>query len=227
MNVDTVFGLETPAGTVIELQPAGIYARSLAFLVDELLRWTIIFATFSVTAFLGVFGQGLAMIVFFFTYWLYGVAFEVLNNGVTPGKRLRGLQVVHDDGTPVRLPASLLRNLLLWVDLLPILYVTGMVSMVLSSRFQRLGDLAAGTLVIYRPRQQVALAEARDVPQVPTAVALSQDEQSVLIDFLERADGLTAERAAELAALVGKTLGLGATEPAEDLKRLASGLRGG
>ena len=59
MNVDTALGLETPEGTVIELQPAGIYARSLAFLIDELLRWTIIFATFAVTGFLGVFGQGI------------------------------------------------------------------------------------------------------------------------------------------------------------------------
>ncbi len=227
MQVDTAFGLETPEGTVIELAPAGIFARSLAFLVDEVLRWTIIGASLALSGMLGVFGQGLAMIVFFVCYWLYGVAFEVLNNGVTPGKKLQGLRVMHDDGTPIALPASMLRNLLLWADLLPSFYLAGLVSMLLSPRFQRLGDLAAGTLVVYDAPKRADAVSYEPGKALTTAVPLRQDEQSVLIDYLERSDSLTTERLSELAGLVREELLLSGSSAEEDLKRLALGLRGG
>ena len=61
---------------------------------------------------------------------------------MTPGKRMLSLQVIHDDGTPVRLPASMMRNLLLVVDFLPLLYAAAVITMMLNDRFRRIGDLA-------------------------------------------------------------------------------------
>ena len=228
MSTDTAIQLETPEGTQIDIHPAGLFVRGLAFLVDELIRWVIISAGFMFTAFLGLFGQGLALIILFTTYWLYGVLFEVLNSGMTPGKKMQKLQVVHDDGTPIRLPASLLRNLVLWVDQLPVFYTAGIVSMTLSPRFQRLGDLAAGTLVIYQPSFAEVAGDTNSEASVERPpVALTQNEQGVLVDFLERSHALTPERNNELAALVVDSLGGDAKHAAESVKRIAGNLRGG
>ncbi len=225
-KIDTTVILETPEGIGMAMRPAGPFPRGLAFLVDELIRWAIIAVGLIAGAFLGYFGLGLALIVMFFTYWLYGVAFEVLNGGMTPGKKMQSLQVVHDDGTPIRLPASMLRNLVLSVDLLPAAYAAGIVSMLLTRNFQRLGDLAAGTLVIHRPTdtqaQSVAFSGVRTPP-----FALSAQEQSVLVDYLERSESLTQERGAELAQLLCKTFDIPPEAAAMEVKKIANGLRGG
>jgi len=227
-HLDTAFRIETPEGTDVDLHPAGLYARTLAFLIDELLRWSIVLGTFAVTAFLGLFGRGLALIVFFLCYWLYGVAFEVLNDGATPGKRSRGLKVIHADGTPITLPASLLRNLLLWVDLLPVFYVAGIVAMSTSRHQQRLGDLAASTLVVYAPEPAAEQRREEAAEAVRTAgVSLNQDEQRVLIDFLERAETLTADRRNELARVIAGPLGVTDADPSRGVLELAGGIRRG
>ena len=125
----------------------------------------------------------------FFTYWLYGVGFEVLNNGMTPGKKMQGLQVVHDDGTPIRLPASLLRNLVLYVDLLPAAYAAGIVTMLLTNNFRRLGDLAGGTMVIYRPAEQAvatdAVAGVRAAPFALTIMAHRMNSSGGPLSWLQ------------------------------------------
>ena len=225
-TIDTTLVLETPEGIGIAVRPAGLFPRGLAFLVDELIRWTIIAAGLVLGAFLGYFGIGLALIVMFLTYWLYGVLFEVLSDGATPGKKMQSLRVVHDDGTPVRLQASLLRNLILSVDLLPAAYAAGIVSMLVTRRFQRLGDLAGGTLVVHAPRASAAAtAEFSGVRAAP--FALTPEEQGVLVDYLERAPSLTVERSNELARLLGDAFGLTPDQAPEEIMRIANGLRGG
>lgn len=208
------------------VRPAGLFARGLAFLVDELIRWAIIALGLIAGAFLGYFGIGLALIVMFLTYWLYGVAFEVLNNGMTPGKKMQSLQVVHDDGTPIRLPASMVRNLVLSVDLLPAAYAAGIVSLLLTRNFQRLGDLAAGTLVIHRPLEAAVPVDGFSGVRTPP-FALTPGEQSVLVDYLERSRDLTEERSAELAALLCDAFGLTPEDAPGEIKKIANGLRGG
>lgn len=224
-RLDTAVTLETPEGIEMEVHPAGLFVRGLAFVVDELIRWGVIAFGLLVGAFTGLFGLGLALVVMFFTYWLYGVGFEIFNNGVTPGKKLMGLQVVHDDGTPIRLPASLLRNLVLYVDLLPAAYTAGMVTMLLTSNFRRLGDLAGGTMVVYRPLEPVLAMDSVAGARAPPFV-LTPAEQGVLVDFLERSSGLTPERSTELAGLLSDTFSCRPEDAASEIKRIANGLRG-
>ena len=223
--LDTAVTLETPEGTEIEVHPAGLFARALAFLIDELIRWTIIAIAFLVGGLAGLFGFGIALILAFATYWLYGVGFEVFNNGVTPGKRMQGLQVVHDDGTPVRLPASMIRNLVLYIDLLPAAYTAAIVSMLLTKRFRRLGDLAAGTMVVYQSAS-VETVSASTSGSSPPPFPLSLAEQSVIVDFLERSVNLTNERTEELARILADTLQCPPAEVGTEIKRIANGLRG-
>jgi hypothetical protein len=137
-------------------------------------------------AVLGRFGLAVFLLSAFLLEWLYPVIFEVLGGGATPGKRAIGLIVLNDDGTPVRWPASLTRNLLRALDFLP---------------FKRLGDLAANTLVVYREQKPTTARIPESEPVAPL-VPLSLSEQRTLLDFAERSGRITPDRAAELAEIV-------------------------
>jgi len=204
--LDTAHEVPTPEGIDIALRPAGPVVRASAWLIDLLLRFGIFIGIWIVAGLLGRFGIALALLSMFFLEWLFPAWCEVRWNGATPGKKALGLVVVHDDGTPVRWPAALTRNLLRAVDILPLFYLFGFVAMCANREFKRLGDFAAGTLVVFRP----ALGGSHNVPQAPAlapARALSLVEQRAIVDFAERSTALTPERAAELAEIAGPLIG--------------------
>jgi hypothetical protein len=153
------------------------------------------------------------------------VLFEVLNQGCSPGKQVMGLRVVQDDGTPISWSASLIRNLLRFVDMLPFGYFLGAISCLQHPHFKRLGDLAAGTLVIYREQPLKR-------PQVPQAVALrlpfalDLSEQRAILGFAERQGELSAERVHELASILATPLQVSPARAVEQLNGLARGLLG-
>jgi hypothetical protein len=84
--------------------------------------------------------------------FLYFTLFEWLWNGQTIGKRAMSLRVVSHDGTPVTLRGAVYRNLLRPADFLPVLYFAGVIAMFMNERSQRMGDLAAGTIVVHEAR---------------------------------------------------------------------------
>ena len=100
------------------------------------------------------------MLIFagFLLYWGYFALFEAFWHGQTPGKRVMKLRVIKDSGRGITLFESLARNLLRTADFLPSLYLAGVITMLANKRNKRLGDLAAGTLVIHeRPDSQPLL----------------------------------------------------------------------
>lgn len=193
--------------------------RALAWAIDLVLRAMVVVAVMMGASYLGAAGWGLALLVMFVVEWLAPAWFEVAWHGQTPGKRALGIAVVNDDGTPVRWGASLTRNLLRAVDFLPFLYGLGLLTMLVERDFKRLGDLAAGTVVVYAPGR----ARARALPQAaaePPPFALSLEEQRVVLDFAERSASLTPERLEELAGLPAPLTG-GATGAAAAARLLA------
>lgn len=198
--LDTERRIATPEGIELTLRIAGPVPRALAWVVDFLIRFAALVALSMVVGFLGRFGWALFILAAFLLEWLYPVWFEVYRGGATPGKRAFKLVVLNDDGTPVRAPASLTRNLLRVVDFLPALYGFGLASMLVNRDFKRLGDLAAGTIVAYREAKPRAF-EVPAAPVLAPPVALSVAEQRAILDFAERSPGLTDERAEELAEL--------------------------
>jgi hypothetical protein len=124
------------------------------------------------------------------------------------------LAVLNDDGTPVRWPAALTRNLLRAVDFLPFLYGTGLVSMLANRDFKRLGDLAAGTVVVYQAEKAEANKNIPAAAAIAPPVPLTLEEQRAVLDLAERSTTLTQERVEELAELpvplVGRLHGEGA-----------------
>lgn len=204
--LDTLVCAETPEGILLELRPAGLAARSGAFLVDLAIRFAIF-----LTLLLGAGGErgmgaALLIVVFFALEWLYPVAFELSRWGATPGKRVFGLKVLMDNGLPVTPGASLTRNLLRTADFLPLLYGFGLLCMLLRPDFKRLGDLAAATLVVHRPRT-VPKLPASDLAPVAPAIPVSAENQAAVIALAVRAPRLTPARLDDLAALAGAVSG--------------------
>jgi uncharacterized RDD family membrane protein YckC len=227
--LDTIHAVQTPEGVDLALPVAGPAPRALAYALDVMIQMvglstvqTILFASGE-----SGFALGLYLIAVFLTNWFYPVLFEVLSRGQTPGKRIVGLRVVHENGTPVGWSASVLRNFLMVADFLPLLYLAGLVSMCVDSSFRRLGDLAAGTLVVHvesttrrRRAKEIEIAER----PVPPPFPLTLEEQAAVIAFAERAPLLSSARSAELAGIpVSLT---GGDEPRGRLLAIAAWLLG-
>ena len=190
---------------MLSLQPAGLVARTMAFLLDLLIRFGIDVVIVLVFGAWGGLGKGLVLIGIFCVEWLYPIVFELGRGGATPGKRALDLRVVMDTGLPVTPAASFTRNLLRVADFLPVGYAFGIVSMLLNRECKRLGDLAAGTLVVHaRPVVLHDAPPAAD-PLAP-ARALSAVEQAAVLSWAGRAKRLTPARFDELAALAAPVL---------------------
>lgn len=199
--LDTVYAIEIPGGIELDAQVVGPIPRIHAFVIDLFIRGLIILLLSIALMPFGLAGSGFILIFFFIIEWFYPVLFEVFRSGQTPGKKINKIAVVHDDLTPVTFGSSLLRNLLRVVDFLPFLYILGLVTMLLNGRFQRLGDLAAGTMVIsVKEFEKPAIKESIE-PLAPR-MSLNREEQTVIIEFLHRSSRLSHSRKTELAEIL-------------------------
>lgn len=225
MATDTVRRHETPEGILLQLKLAGPVARACAWAIDAGIKVAIYVVISMLGAFFGGVGMAVMLIGFFLLEWFYPVAFEV-NSGATPGKKAMGLVVIHDNGTPVSLSASLIRNLLRVADFLPLLYGIGLLSMLANRNFQRLGDMVAGTLVVYRERGSGDIAIPRVAPK-PPPVSLSVEELRNLIAFAERSAQLSGERRIELADQLEALTGLRGQAAVDELYAYANWLTRG
>jgi uncharacterized RDD family membrane protein YckC len=204
--LDTAVAAETPEGILLELKPAGLTARFYAFLLDWLIRLAVIYAVSFLALALGGLGIAMLIVLFFVLEWFYPVIFELGRSGATPGKRTLGLKVVMDDGLPITPAASLTRNLLRVADFLPFGYAFAIISMLLRGDSKRLGDIAAGTLVVHRQRAAPKITLDNVAAIAPTR-PLEPRDQAALIALAARAPTLTVERLDELAALAAGVAG--------------------
>jgi uncharacterized RDD family membrane protein YckC len=241
MEFEDRLTIATPEGVDLELTLAGVGSRFTSALLDYLIQLLILIALALVLG-LGIglkpgaggYAAAIWVVLAFLLFVGYDVAFEVLASGRTPGKRLNGLRVVLENGGPVTFPASAVRNVLRVIDLLPGTYLVGIVSILVSSRNQRLGDHAAGTLVV-RDRKVLPAAPpllrsyGGDVhaPAWDTS-AIGAEELTAVRSFLARRDSLTHDSRVQLAAALAARLrpkvgGGVADEPPElFLERLAA-----
>lgn len=201
--LDTRYRVEIPGGINLEAQVVGPIPRFLAFAIDLAIRGGILFILSIASLPFGAFGVGggFFLIFWFAIEWFYPVLFEVFWRGQTPGKKALGIAVINDDLTPVTLGTSLVRNLLRAIDFIPVFYLAGLVTMLCNRRFQRLGDLAAGTLVI-SVRESNRSTPQQDIVPLAPSTPLLRIEQSSIIDFLQRSPQLSEPRQRELASLL-------------------------
>ncbi|MGV6857843.1 MAG: RDD family protein [bacterium] len=221
--LDTTLTVESPEGIELQLSPAGPVVRAYAAVIDLLIRATILGALALGLSVFGRMGMGLSLVIFFLLEWFYPVYFEVRHQGATPGKRLFGIRVLNTDATPVGLSASMIRNLLRSVDMLPGIYTVGLLSTLFSRHFQRLGDIVAGTVVIYANRYTQS-SESNGIEAIVPSLPLLPDEQQALLNFSERSPQLTPERSRELANLCGPLI-QGEPRPYRHLLGIANWLK--
>ena len=209
--------IATPEGVDVDLTLAGIGSRFIASLIDTVIK-LFVFIGFYIFLFGGTsligggevnaIGAAAFYVVSFFIWFGYDVLFETLASGHTPGKRWTGLRVVRIGGRPVGFLSSAIRNMVRIVDFLPSLYLVGMIAVVSTRMNQRLGDLAAGTVVVREKRVPKA-APAPATPASPSPdggltetwdlSAITQDDLAMIRRFLERRHELTPYARSSLA----------------------------
>jgi uncharacterized RDD family membrane protein YckC len=231
MDLDESVTISTPEGLLLRLELAGLGSRFIAGAVDLIIQGILVLilglVTSATSAPVGVKGLVLA-IGSFVILFLYPILFEVLAAGRTPGKRLSHLRVVRDSGAPIDLPASAIRNLLRLIDGPPLLYLPTIVSIAVTSRNQRPGDIAAGTLVIREqpaarpwaaPAGWIAGAAVPplDAPSSWDASAVTIQETAAVRRFLERRDTLDWRARRELALRLANGLRPKVTSAPQDL----------
>lgn len=153
--------IETPEQLDLGLELSGLGSRFVAKMVDWLYKglvffvaWLVVLGTIGTGALVGV-GSSYSVVLLAFLIALslafllgYDIVFELRNNGQTPGKKFAGIRVVRESGAPVDFSSSCIRNVLSLIDFLPFYFLFGSFVALLNSRTQRLGDIAAGTIVV-------------------------------------------------------------------------------
>lgn len=242
-QIDTRIEIVTPENIAFQYRLAGPFRRSTAMLIDYAFRGLILFLVFWIGALFSAFTNNLVMlaIVFclswFIISWFYGGIFETYWNGQSPGKWLTGIRVVGVNGQPIQAWQAVARNVLREVDLLPYvplailmsllgsgdsddevafiipLGLVGLISCSLNSKFQRLGDLACGTIVIVEEQSFTAglmllrePAAMQYAAELPLELRVTRSMAKTLAKYVQRRMMFTPLRRMELARRLGEPL---------------------
>jgi uncharacterized RDD family membrane protein YckC len=210
---DTSFRSETPEGIEYTLYPAGLCARFCAYGIDTFIKWIVMFILLIIYYyFMNPFGGlWIFLLLYFVLDWFYHVFFDIFFRGQSPGKRILGLRVVQNDGSPVSPGASFIRNLLRFVDGYIGLYLIAFLTASASKAFRRPGDWAAGTLVIYTwqsqiPEQSSKMNWLSGIEPILPNRALSFEEKQGILMFARRYPLLGEARADEIAGPLAASL---------------------
>ena len=214
-SLDRRLVVEGAENTGLSFHLAGLGSRMLAYFLDSLIQGAVVFFLLIFFGAAGLFipafqdgwemaGLAVGLLVSFVVIWGYYIVFELAWNGQTPGKKALGIKVVLDNGRPVTFIASFLRNTLRVADMLPVSYAAGIVAIFVSPKEKRLGDMAAGTLVVKEPRAERPQAFSSLLPPEASAAPLTEEEirlrqrtrhltvgdHELLRDFLKRRNSL-------------------------------------
>jgi uncharacterized RDD family membrane protein YckC len=197
--------IDTPENVLLDAEVAGFGTRCIAATIDYtvlfilLVVFTYLFAR-SVSRATQNTATTIAILVAvqFILITFYHLLFELFWNGQTPGKRLLGVRVVQSNGLPLTVSGAIIRNLVRLFDYLPVFYGVGLLVMFVSKHTQRLGDLAARTVVIRDRRLKVETVKetlkihylfVNAVEPIPAYIhvdRLSPADQRTVIDYLQR-----------------------------------------
>lgn len=217
--MDRYVSVRTPESIAFSYELAGLGSRFLAVTVDMLIQTAIIALIFwgivllashapvhVRTARTSSISDSLAIAfivaIVFLVYFGYFIAFEALWNGQTPGKKLLGIRVVRDGGFPIDVAGSAIRNLVRVGEMVLGFYALSAIASIVSPENKRLGDLAAGTIVVRDARTAtLAAIRAASASQPAARSTLITDEEHALIDrFVARRNGLAPDARRRIAA---------------------------
>lgn len=235
--------IDTPEQIALDYALAGLGSRCLALALDTLFQsaamLVLVLAIVGIGALEtalgatpGVWPVAVGLLCAFVLFYGYFALFEWAWRGQTPGKRIVGLRVISASGHPVTAQACLLRNLVRIADSMPGFYAFGVITMFITARSQRLGDLAAGTVVVH---ERSIPADRYSLGPVTTRVGgarLRPEEFEVIETFLRRRDELhwvvREETATAIATRMRRSLQLPVGGSDEELlEQVASEYRAG
>ena len=229
MQFEDTTRIDTPEGVELALTLAGLGSRIVAQLTDGLIKGgsslllVLVLGTDSVATSVAI--AAITLLMFFG----YETVFEILWSGRTPGKRSAGIRVVMADGSPVTFMAAVVRGLLRIVDFLPGLYGVGAVLVFSTKKNQRLGDMAAGTIVIReRKVDQWRVTVALDNVSIPPgfdATGVKQEQLALARSYLLRRSSLTLDVRNRLAAQIAAELRPVVMDPTGQALRMTSSSR--
>lgn len=219
IQLDTHIEIVTPENIAFQYRVAGPFRRLPAWLIDLAIRGVALFVVSMIVAIIGGVPALGDLIVFlyyvlqFVIVFFYGGLFEAMWNGQTPGKRLLRIRVVTDRGEPINAVQAVLRNLMRFADAMPGTYLVGLVAASMNRRFQRLGDLVCGTMVVIEERPwlygvtQVNEPEAiRLAGYLPANLEIPRSQRRALSAYVSRRRNFTAGRRADIARHLGEPL---------------------
>lgn len=216
--LDTSIRLVTPERITFQYPLAGPFRRAMAYLIDVFVWCLILVVVMILIGLTSIViksaGIGLVLVAFFVLQWGYGGFCEAVFNGHTPGKWAMGIRVVSVDGVPITGGQAVLRNLLWTFEwAVPLAFMPALASMLLTRRFQRLGDLAAGTMVVVerRPRRGgvVRLAEPgieAILPYLPPSVPAGPELARALSDYVQHRGRFNRARREEMAVHLARPI---------------------
>ncbi len=237
-QLDSRIEIITPENIAFQYRVAGPFRRLPAYAIDLIVRGLICWGALMLLGFASTaiemrgLGIGLTLMIWFVMSWFYGGLFEAYWNGQTPGKRTTGIRVLSIDGQPINAMQAILRNILRAADALPVLqvpgswigfqegvmlpmplYLVGLITPMFTSRYQRLGDMACGTMVVIEERQYrvgiVAMKEPeaiRVAGLLPANLKVSRNLARAVSKYVERRAAFSIERRAEIARRLGETI---------------------
>lgn len=214
-NVD----VRTPESIAFRYELAGLGSRCLAVCIDLVIQFAILAAILWGLYYVGSrqenrpisphdddlarsFAIGLIVFVIFMIFYGYHILFEAFWNGQTPGKKMIGIRVVRDGGYPLDFGGAFLRNLVRIAEETLGFYTLAVISTLISPENKRIGDYAAGTIVVRESRlaKPPTLRDALAAGEMRSSGAyLTDDERDVIARFLERRASLDTNRRFELA----------------------------
>lgn len=229
-QIDSTIDVVTPENISFQYEVAGPFRRLPAFLIDVVLRFAIAAAFMIALMFMNEIIRldsdvvlALGLLLWFALEWFYGGVLETYWNGQTIGKKIVGLRVLSVDGQPINGLQAMMRNLLRLADMMPLIPIgalfgwgegpwivptcmLGLVVPVLNRRFQRLGDLVCGTMVVVEHtgwRASTTQIDGRDVrrwaEELPVSLVMTRKMSQALAAYVERRRYLNPARRQEIA----------------------------
>jgi uncharacterized RDD family membrane protein YckC len=217
--VERALDVRTAEAIAVRYELAGLGSRFLALVVDGLIQAAIAVAVLTLWGLVSLplltllratpFAKAYVAIVIaalslgaFVVFFGYFIAFELVWNGQSPGKRLLGIRVMRDGGFPVDAGASVVRNVVRIVEALIGLYVGSAVVMLLSPENKRAGDYAAGTIVVRDRADAIPALETLATEDTLAGDGLDRADRALIDQFLARRPALEPAAAAEIAAKI-------------------------
>jgi uncharacterized RDD family membrane protein YckC len=231
-QIDSTVEIVTPENIAFHYRVAGPFRRMPAYILDLFVRWAVLFVISIVCSLAGIVMGGMAfaviMVSSFLLEWFYGGVFETFMNGQTPGKWVLGIRVLSVDGKPINGIQAVLRNVLRFADMMPLLslqmisdipmyaiptFGLALVTMTMSRRYQRLGDLVCGTIVVIEERHWltgVARLEDQRTAQlagyIPMDFQISRSLAQTLAAYVDRRRFFSVPRRREVARHLAEPL---------------------